>query len=209
MTVIKTRTLLTALFWLGSAFGQEPAVDNLGSGQTEEDVIPAAWGFEALRAELGLNERQVERLREVDFAREDEMFPYARDGFEHDWELRRALRNAQANEEEVRMIGEDLERIYGEINRVNTEYRRIARAILSSHQIAALDRLERVFESVQAAQEAIRVNLIESPPGYPFGLPPFGPFGTGGFGLFGNLFGLLAEQPDAQAAPSGKIVTGR
>ena len=200
----KVRILVAMLLCLGIAASQEPETP-------DTDGIPGiSFGrLEALRAEIGLNERQLERLREIEFAREDALFPYAREAFEKEWALRRELRATQLNEQALRMIGEDLERIHGEIERVNTEYRAAARALLSSHQNAALDRVARAFESLQAAQEAIRVNLIEPPPGFPVGLLPFGPFGLGGFSLFGGLFGFLLDQPDEPSTVLDGIREGR
>ena len=202
--MIKARILVAILLCFGISFSQEiTAIDNDGPPEL------LFGGIEALRAEIGLNERQLQRLREIDFAREDALFPYAQETFEKEWALRRELRGEQPNEQVLRMIGEDLERIHREIERVNSEYRVAARALLSSHQNAALDRLARAFESVQAAQEAIRVNLIEPPPGFPVGLLPFGPFGLGGFGLFGGLFGFLAEQPSTLETAMERIGEGR
>ena len=199
-----TRILVAVLMCFGISFGQE-------APPPDTDGIPrlSFGGIEALRAEIGLNHRQLERLREIDFAREDALFPYARDAFEREWALRRELRAAQPSEDRLRMIGEDLERINIEIERVNSQHRAAAHALLSSHQLAALRRLGMAFASVQAAQEAIRVNLIEPPPGYPVGLLPFGPFGLGGFGLFGGLFGLLEDQPDAALTGLDRTGDGR
>ena len=200
----KTRILVAMLLCIGSSFGQE------GAPADSDGILRSPFGgIEALRAEIGLNDRQIERLKEIDLAREDALFPYARDAFEQEWALRRELRGAQLDEERLRMIGEDLERINIEIERVNSEHRVAAHAILSFHQLAGLRRLERAFESVQAAQEAIQVNLIEPPHGYPVGLLPFGPFGIGGFGLFGGLFGLLSDQPEAAVAGVERFGEGR
>ena len=202
--MIKARLLVALLLCFGISFSQDRT-----SGDSDPAPEHPFRGIEALRAEIGLNERQIERLREIGFALEDAIFPYALEAFEKDWALRRELRGTPPNVEVLRMLGEDLERIIGEVERVHSEHRAASRALLSSHQNAALDRLARVFESVQAAQEAIRLNLIEPPHGFPEGLLLFGPFGRGGFGPFGGLFGLLAEQPSTLEAAMERIGEGR
>ncbi len=212
----KTRILLATLLCLGSAFGQEPRPDNI-IGVPPDELGVAGFllggiplgGIEALQEALSLNERQIERLSEINFALEDETFPLAREAFEKNWELRRALRATPPNEAVFLMIGADLKRIDEQVRSVTAEHREMARAILSVQQIAVLGRLEAALGLLRAAQEAVRVNLIAGPGGYPAGPLTLGLFGLGGFGLIGGLLGPFDEQSNPPAMDWGMVGGGR
>ena len=205
--MIKTRMLIAAVLCYGIAFGQEPRPDTIAELPPGVPGTPVvSWGgTEALQEALSLNERQIERLSEINFAIEDETFPLAREAFEKNWELRRALRATPPNEAVFLMIGEDLKRIDEQVRSVTAEHREMARAILSVQQIAVLGRLEAAIGLLQAAQEAVRVNLIAGPGGYPAGSLPFGLFGLGGFGLIGGLLGPFDDQSNPRTMDWGMV----
>ena len=123
---------------------------------------------------LTLNEMQIKRLEEVDFAREDDLFPLLQDQREKQWELRRHRRGSDPNEAMDMMPVEDLKRIQGEIGKVNAKHRSAAMALLSASQKLALRRLAEAFELQFAAWDAIRFNLIETAGDATFGLHGFG-----------------------------------
>ncbi len=199
------QTLVAMLLLCGGAFGQDTPAD---SNQVDGSYKPV-WGGEALQRELALNERQIERLREIGHAREDEIFPLARDWFENDWALRQAWRADEPDEASVKMLEEELQRIYSDVQGVNSRHRAASHAVLSSHQIAALARLEKVFDALPAAQEAYQTNLIGEPGGAPENFLPFGLPSTGVFGLFSNsgLLGLLATL-GLDVEPRGEYTPG-
>lgn len=103
------------------------------------------------------------RLRRVNFALEDALFPVSLEAFQIEWELQRAFRTHPPDEAAIMMLDADLERIEGQFESVIAEHRKMARAILSQAQLAALGRLESALELFAAAQEAVFLNLIVEP----------------------------------------------
>ncbi len=209
------RTLVTMLLVCGGAFGQDAPADS----DQVDGIDKPVWGGEALQRELALNERQIERLTEIDHAREDEIFPLAREWFEKDWALRRAWRADEPDEATVKMLEEDLQRIYSDVQGVNSRHRAASHAVLSSHQIAALARLERAFDALPAAQEAYQTNLIGEPAGAPVNFLPFGLPSAGVVDAFSNggllgLLGLFAipridmSPPRSDEEPRGEYTPG-
>ena len=161
--------------------GAASAQESFGGCLTGFPVEPGSPPFECpptLHDVLALNERQVERLQEVDFAREDDMFPLLQAQMEKQWELRRHLRGSDPNDGIVTMLFEDMRQIHEDMRRVNAKHRAAAMALLSANQKLALRRLEEAHELQFAAWEAIRFNLIETAGGFPFGF-----FGLGLFDL--------------------------
>lgn len=177
---MKKKVLLCGLLVFA---GAAPAQELIGECLTGFPVEPgpAPVGCPAtLHDVLALNEMQVKRLEEVDFAREDDMFPLLQALMEKQWELRRHLRGSDPNEAMVTMLFEDLKQIFEEMAKVNAKHRATAMALLSASQKLALRRLEEAHKLQFAAWEAIRFNLIETEGDFPIGLSPFGLFGFGG-----------------------------
>ena len=150
--------------------GAASAQESFGGCLTGFPVEPGSPPFECpptLHDVLALNERQVERLQEVDFAREDDMFPLLQAQMEKQWELRRHLRGSDPNDGIVTMLFEDMRQIHEDMRRVNAKHRAAAMALLSANQKLALRRLEEAHELQFAAWEAIRFNLIETAGRFP------------------------------------------
>ena len=172
--------------------GVAPAQEPIGGCLTGFPVEPGSSPFgcpTTLHDVLALNEMQVKRLQEVDFAREDDMFPLLQAQMEKQWELRRHLRGSDPNEAIVTMLFEDMRQIHEDMRGVNAKHRAAAMALLSASQKLALRRLEEAHELQFAAWEAIRLNLIETEGGF-----PFGPFGFGLFDLGVPELGLSISE---------------
>ena len=117
----------------------------------------------ALQEVIQLNEAQQMRLKRVNHALQDALFPISLEAFQLDWELQREFRMEPPDVAVLMRISADFERIEGQVESVFAEHRKMARAILSRQQLMALGRLESALELFRAAQEAIYLNLIAEP----------------------------------------------
>lgn len=169
----------------GIALAQERIAEPIASIPTEPGCPVGGRCHKSLREVLVLNDRQVQRLEEVEFAREDELFPIAQDLLEKQWELRRHLRGAMPDDPIADMLFEELQEIFGRMEAVNQRHRSAALALLSSHQIRALARLEQALELQFPAWEAVQANLIDPAGGLPFASAFFRTVGFGALIPFG------------------------
>lgn len=170
MTSIRISIILSVLLCCGLAPGQEPdsiAKGDYGDG-TSGGTFDTGHGS-PLQDVIQLNEAQQMRLRSVNHALEDALFPLSLEAFQLDWELQRAFRMEPPDEAALMRISADFERIEGQFESVIAEHRKMARAILSRQQLMALGRLESALELYWAAQEAIYLNLIVEPY-HPYGV---------------------------------------
>ena len=164
MTCFRISIVLSVLLCCGLAPGQEP--DSVIKGDYGDGTGGVTFGTghgSALQDVIQLNEAQQVRLRRVNHALEDALFPLSLEAFQMEWELQRAFRMEPPDEAALMRISAEFERIEGQFGSVIAEHRKMARAILSRQQLMALGRLESALELYQAAHEAIYLNLIADP----------------------------------------------
>lgn len=185
----------------GIALAQVGAVEPIASIPTEPGCPAGAGGGcqKSLRDVLVLNDMQLQRLEEVGFAREDELFPFAQDLLQKQWELRRQLRGSSPDDPVADMLFEELQEIFDSMEAVNQRYRSAALALLSAHQLRALARLEEALELQFPAWEAVQANLIDPGDGFPFGPALFRSVG------FGALFPFSVPEMSSGGSQSAGL----
>ena len=138
--------------------GMTPGGDSDPRGDTDSFVDPAG-----LVGVLQLNEGQRMRLQSLNHEYEDEVFPLIRDSWEKEWELRRLGRSQDSDTSKGEMLVQEVEMLYEQIRGAGDRHRERARALLSSQQISALDKIEEAIELTRAAVQAVCANLIATP----------------------------------------------
>ncbi len=198
----RTSIAITAVLSIGVGIGQTGA-DSATGTPSEPGTVTAPHGLSnmpGLVSVVQLNEGQLARLRSLNYEFEDELFPLVQSLWEKEWEYRRLARSTPAGQVNVDMIIQEQEALYGQIRNVGVRHRERARALLSSHQIGALDRLETALELSYAAQEAVCANLIATPGNFEYipGLAAlFGdPLGLGSCSLGFTMFGGDLKVPE-------------
>ena len=151
----------------GAAADTPPGGHSDPSGGVDSFVNPAG-----LDGVLQLNEGQRMRLQSISHEFEDVVFPLIRDVWEKEWELRRLGRSKDSDASSAEMLVQEVEMLYEQIRGIGDRHRERSRALLSSQQISALDKLEEALELAQAAKQAVCANLIAPPDGAEFGFEP-------------------------------------
>lgn len=212
-----TRTLiaLSAVLSICVAGGQTLGDDSPGMASdpgsgTEPASVSNVPGLVSV---VQLNEGQVASLRRLNYEFEDELFPLLQQLREKEWELQRLSRSKDVDETMVDMVIQSIEALYEQVRSVGVRHREQARAMLSSHQLGALGKLETALELSDAAREAVCANLITTPGAFEYipGLASLygDPLGLGscslGFGasLVNGGFGdyLEGTQNDTSTVP--------
>ena len=151
----------------GAAADTPPGGHSDPSGGIDSFVNPAG-----LVGVLQLNEGQRMRLQSISHEFEDEVFPLIQDVWEKEWELRRLGRSKDSDASSAEMLVQEVEMLYEQIRGGGDSHRQRSRALLSSQQISALDKLEEALELAQAAKQAVCANLIAAPSSLESGFEP-------------------------------------
>ena len=211
----KDRILIAILVCLGLTLAQttvaEVPLDSRSGDPTDSgtDFDMDIGAPVALYELLELNESQLASLREVDSAREDEIFPLVREAWEKAWDLMREFRREPPDNAIIEMVLADIEEIRQRISVVNARHREMARMYLNPTQIDTLADLEMAAELMEVAQEAIDANLVPAPNDHFGGIPEFGFIGIPGFGLFDGFFGSILNGSGNSDSVFGAPVEGR
>ena len=153
-----TRTLiaLSAVLSICVAGGQTLGDDSPGmASDPGSGTEPASFSnVPGLVSVVQLNEGQVASLRRLNYEFEDELFPLLQQLREKEWELQRLSRSKDVDETMVDMVIQSIEALYEQVRSVGVRHREQARAMLSSHQLGALGKLETALELSDAARES-------------------------------------------------------
>ena len=151
MTFFRISIVLSVVLCCGLLPGQEPdPVINGDRGDGTSGLTLGKGHGSALQEVIQLNDAQQMRLRRVNHALQDALFPISLEAFQLDWELQRAYRMEPPDVAALMRISADFERIEGQVESVFAEHRKMARAILSRQQLMALGRLESAIELFQS-----------------------------------------------------------
>ena len=211
----KDTILIAVLLCVGFTFAQSTLAEvPLGwrpdtPTDADKDIDMDIGAPVALYELLELSESQLASLKQVDSAREDEIFPLLREAWEKSWDLMREFRREPPDTAIVNMILADIEGVRQRIYVVNARHREMAKTYLNPTQFSTLADIEMAAELMEVAQEAIDANLVAAPDHHFGGIPEFGFFGIPGFGLFDGFFGSILDGSDNSDSLPGEPVEGR
>ncbi len=134
--------------------------------------------YDALSEFMGLNESQIESLKQVSAALRQITGPMAREMFQLRKQLREETKSDAPDQEMINQLTGEIEGLKGQIQSESVNSRQQALAILNSDQVAALERLTEALSLQRSAQEATRLNLLEAPESFQ---RSFGARRSGGF----------------------------
>lgn len=179
-TVIALSAVLSICVAGGQTLGDDsPGMASDPGGVTEPASVSNELGLVSV---VQLNEGQIASLRRLNYEFEDELFPLLQQLWEKEWELRRLSRSEDVDQTMVDMVIQSTEALYEQVRSVGVRHREQARAMLSSHQLGALGKLETALELSEAARQAVCANLIATPGAFEY-IP-------GLAALFGDPLGL-------------------
>ncbi len=159
-----------ALFAQRGPFGGGPRVELLRADQ--------------LKDYLGLSDQQLQDLKGVQSAFRDAAQPLMQQIAEKMKAVREALR--QDPNADVSQLRADIAGLQNSMQNLRAEYRIRGQNYLTGEQTAKLAALQKALELMLAAHQAVGLNLLEPPEGFPAGAagPQFrGPRGMGGPGF--------------------------
>jgi Spy/CpxP family protein refolding chaperone len=140
-------------------FGEGP---RMGAGQTDQ-----------VKSFLNLSDQQLQDLKNLQTSFRDAAHPLMQQIREKAQTLRQTLQ--QDSNADVAQLKADLASLQGQVKDLRTQYRNQALAVLTEQQKTSLATLQKALEMMPTARQAMGLNLLEGPEGFPggFGGPEF------------------------------------